>query len=139
MMIANDELEISFILVAMGMADIFLNNGFDYSYYFYYDNMPMDVPGTGLSLKVMQSQYNMSITIDNLVAYRNQGVDGANIYINVTNSISYIMLTNINSSYSASYHSAVVIMIDSATKLSLFRLRDSMFQCSFHTLVIQLF
>ena len=119
-LIANDELEISFILVAMGMDTCFFDGDEDY----YHNVNYCYVPGTGLSLEMDQSLYSMNITIDDLVAYRNQGVDGANIYINVANSTSYVMLSNINSSYATSYYSAV-------TTLSLFSLKDSMFQCSF--------
>ena len=63
---SQDKLQISNFLVALGMDAFFSHSN--------------AVPGTGLALEMDQSLYNMTITIDNLMEYRNQGVEGANIY-----------------------------------------------------------
>ena len=121
-LITNDELRISFILVALGMDAYF-------SGIYYYT-----VAGTGLSLEIDQSQYDMTITVDNLLAYRNQGVNGANLYINVPYSNSNTLLTNINSSYAISALGGVYYSLFApgpAASSWLFSCRDSMFQCDF--------
>ena len=117
---SQDKLHISFLLVALGMDAFFSHSN--------------AVPGTGLALEMDQELYNMTIIIDNLVAYRNQGVEGANIYINIANSISYMLLTNINSSYATSVYSGVWYSLTAPGYVAtswLFSCRDSTFQCNF--------
>ena len=119
-LIQNDQLRISFILVALGM-DAYFNDMYHYTL------------GTGLSIEMNQSLYDMTITIDNLVAYRNQGANGANIYIDVTNSTSNTLLTNVTSSYAAAFESGVYysVRVQASVSSNLFSCRGCMFVCSY--------
>ena len=119
-LIQNDKLRISFILVALGM-DAYFND-------MYYTTL-----GTGLSLEMNQSLYDMTIIIDNLVAYRNQGGKGANICIDIANSTSNMSLTNIRSSYATAVGSGVhySVSVQTYVSSSLFSCRGCMFECSF--------
>ena len=119
-LIQNDQLSISFILVALGM-DAYFNDT-------YHTTL-----GTGFSLEMNQSLYDMTITIDNLVAYRNQGANGANIYIDVTNSTSHMLLTNVMSSYATAVGSGVhySVSVQTYVSSSLFICRGCVFQCNF--------
>ena len=118
-LIQNDQLRISFILVALGMDA-------------YFNDMYHHTLGTGLSIELNQSLYGMTIIIDNLVAYRNQGTDGANIYIDVTNSTSHTLLTNVMSSYATAGGSGVHYSVSAQYYVSsyLFSCRGCMFECS---------
>ena len=118
-LIQNDQLRISFIHVALGM-DAYFNDTYHYTL------------GTGLSIELNQSLYDMTITIDNAVAYRNQGVVGANICIDIANSTSNTLLTNIRSSYATAVGSGVYYSVSAQTyaSSSLFICRGCVFECS---------
>ena len=92
--------------------------------------------GTGLALEMNQSHYYITIIIDNIAAYRNQGVEGANVYINALNSFSYVLLANMNSSYAISlassvWYSLMTLVLDSSSWL--FSCRDSSLHCNYAT------
>ena len=111
------QLSISFILVALGMDASF-------------SIIASPGTGTGLSLVMDQSLYNVNISIDNLVAYRNQAYQGTNLYISVSSAISNVTVTNIFSAYASSISSGVYYSTSLHSAPSWFVLKDSTFQCN---------
>ena len=109
----------SFILVALGMDASFSRDASQGN-------------GTGLSLVMDQSSYNVNISISNVVAYRNHAFQGANLYTSVSSAICNVTFTNIFSAYASSISSGVYYstsFIGSGAP-SWFVLKHSTFQCN---------
>ena len=93
-----------------------------------------DPCGAGLSLSSDESLYNLSINIDDLVAYRNHvgNGNGANFCFDISSPISNITLTNIFSAYATSYESGAWYITDiSSTISSWFIVTNATFECNF--------
>ena len=71
------------------------------------ENNNPESPGTGLSLSMKDTVYFANVYVDSLVAYRNQGYQGANLYINVLSTGWNVTLANVHSSYATSMLSGV--------------------------------
>ena len=111
---SNFHLDISFVLFALGI------NG--------------DPCGAGLSLSSDESLYNLSINIDDLVAYRNYvgNGNGANFCFDISSPISNITLTNIFSAYATSVGSGAWYSTDiHSTIPSCFTVTNATFECNF--------
>ena len=117
----SHQLNISFIVVALGM-DALFNISYDRIFTLY---------GTGLSL-VLDQSYNITISIDSLVTYRNQGLHGPNLCIVASSSTSEVTLTNMYSSYATSIVSGAFYYLSSpSTAPSKYIIKDSTFQCNY--------
>ena len=89
--------------------------------------------GAGLTFRSDKSMYNLSITIDGLVAYRNHvgNGDGANFYFDILCPVSNITLTNIFSAYATLHGSGAWYYTDVSTITSWFTVTNATFECNF--------
>eukprot|EP00731_Ephydatia_muelleri_P030567 Em0022g81a len=88
-------------------------------------------PGTGLSLSMKGIVYFANVYVNNLVAYRNQGYQGANLFISVFSSGWSVTIANMHSSYATSMLSGVFYYFSQLIMaLGSLRVVNSSFECN---------
>ena len=86
--------------------------------------------GAGLTLISNEDNKNLTVYIDNIVTYRNNGYNGTNFYISSSSNAS-VMLTNIFSAYATSVSSGGLYEYIKPVYQSLFTVKNSIFECNF--------
>ena len=86
--------------------------------------------GAGLTLISNEENKNLTVNIDNLVTYRNNGYNGTNFYI-FSSSNASVVLTNIFSAYATSVSSGGIYDYKRPVYKSLFTIKHSIFECNF--------
>ena len=110
------------------LENLVLSLGIDGSY----PNCTNPTPGTGLALSITQQSFNVHVTINNTVSYRNQGQFGANFYFGAT-SHSNITMNNITSKLGVSKYGSIYYYAipSSSLQRSIFAINNSMLNCSY--------
>ena len=96
-----------------------------------YPNCTNPTPGTGLALSITQQSFNVHVTINNTVSYRNQGQFGANFYFGAT-SHSNIIMYNITSKLGVSKYGSIYYYAipSSSLRTSIFAINNSFLECN---------
>ena len=112
----------------MHLENLVLSLGIDGSY----PNCTNPTPGTGLALSITQQSFNVHVTINNTVSYRNQGQFGANFYFGAT-SHSNITMYNITSKLGMSKYGSIYYYAipSSSLRTSIFAINNSFLECSY--------
>ena len=109
------------------LENLVLSLGIDGSY----PNCTNPTSGTGLTLSITQQSFNVHVTINNTVSYRNQGQFGANFYFGAT-SHSNITMYNITSKLGVSKYGSIYYYAipSSSLRTSIFAINNSFLECN---------
>ena len=110
------------------LENLVLSLGIDGSY----PNCTNLTPGTELTLSITQQSFNVHVTINNTVSYRNQGQFGANFYFGAT-SHSNITMNNITSKLGVPKYGSIYYYAIPSFHLqrSILAINNSMLYCSY--------